>query len=164
MQNTPAEIVRQLLIDLGKALPPENEAEWSAYCAAEPGKPDNCVTIYDTGGTGHGRMQSTGEIPTHFGVQVRVRSETIAVGQSKVREIAAALATVKNRPVTIGENHYVAAVVNQRGSVLALGKDRESHRFLFTANFLVALGKSGRSEGSKSGSSPGSGRSRPRSP
>jgi len=90
LAHSPAEIVRQLLVDLELGVNPPS-AGWQAYSTSEPTSPDNVITVYDTAGRSHGRDSVINDRQEHHGIQVRVRSATFRDGWLKSNIIAQAL-------------------------------------------------------------------------
>jgi hypothetical protein len=135
--HSPAEVVRQLLVDLGCCSEPGGD--WPAFAAGEPDKPDAAVTVFDTEGVERGTVMVDGELAEFHGVQVRVRAGTHAEGWPKAREIALALDGAYMEEVTLGDATYRVQCVRRAGPILALGKERGTRRTLFTINALVTL-------------------------
>lgn len=138
LSDSPAAIVRQLLIDLGLATSPDADPllPWPAYAKSEPPTPDNCVTVYDTAGTLTGRAHPTGELFGYQGFQIRVRSATDRVGWVKADAIITALSVdVYRRTVTVGGNVYLVQCVTRIGDVIAIGREAGvSERRIWTLN------------------------------
>lgn len=136
--NTAAEVMRQLLIDIGMGS--DGGTDWPVYDSNEPNAPDNVITVYDTMGMDDGRSNLDGSLWAHLGAQVRVRSKGVAVGRSKAFAIRKALSQVNGRTVWIGSASYWITNVAKIGQVLALGTDKPgSSRNLFTLNVLLPL-------------------------
>lgn len=138
LADSPAEIIRQLLIDLNLATV---SATWPVYATGEPASPDNCITVYDTVGFSDGRSMIDGELWTHYGFQVRVRSKDHNTGWLKADSIRTTLAqSVYERTVAIDDEHYFVHCIARIGQVLPLGKERGvSERSLFTLNATVPI-------------------------
>lgn len=138
--HSPADVVRWLLIQLGIAAEPP-VTPWPAYCSSEPNFPDDCVTVYDVAGVDDGRLMVTGEAPTHYGVQVRVRATDHATGYAKASEIRDTFAEdVLLETVTISDTTYLVQAMSRIGNVIALGKETPAgRRSLFTCNATVSL-------------------------
>lgn len=149
LNHSPAEIVRQLLVDLGLCSDPADDplSAWPAYVGVEPASPDNCVTVYDTAGSPDGRHMPTGEAVQHHGFQVRVRSATHQKGWGKVQAIRVGLsenvrleyveiAATADTPLTGYDVHAVARLspINALGFETGVTK-----RCLFTLNAVAAL-------------------------
>lgn len=135
-EHSPADVVRQLLVDLGLCSDPGAGFAWPAYASAEPPAPDEAVTVYDTAGTSFGRSMATGARSENPGVQVRVRARDHRTGWAKARQIARLLDTgTLWRAVTVGTAAYCVQDFGRTSDVLALGKEvPNSKRSLFTVN------------------------------
>lgn len=136
--DSPAEIIRQLLIDLGLATA---ASTWPVFATGEPASPDNCITVTDTVGTSDGRSMIDGELYTHFGFQVRVRSTDHDTGWLKAAVIRTHLArSVYQRTVAMDIQRYFIQAITNIGQVLPLGKEvAVSKRSLFTVNATVPI-------------------------
>lgn len=144
---SPADVVRQLLIDLSAGSEPNGDP-WPIFASFEPDKPevpDNIVTVYDTLGTISGRTHTDGETQEHHGIQVRVRSDSPVAGYAKAREIADKLDKQVLRTlvtIIIGGFGFAWRVqsVTRTSDVIALGKEiPTSHRNVFVVNAIVSL-------------------------
>lgn len=142
--HSPAEIVRQVLID-GAVL--TATGTWPVWASNEHDTPDESVTVYDTVGTEDGRAMTDGTFYAHYGIMIRVRSQTHAEGVVKAAEIRQFLSrTVRNRLVTVPTSGsrtgatYLINAVTKIGQLTYLGSDvPSSRRKLFTLNATVAL-------------------------
>ena len=138
LTHSPADIVRQLLIDmnLGEASTPTASPSWSVYVGAEPNAPDSAVTVYDTEGSIAGFTQPDGEAQEYHGIQVRVRASDYATGYARARAIAVGFDEDVNRDnVTVDSVNYCVCSVTRTSDVLSLGADKPaSRRQLFTIN------------------------------
>lgn len=122
--HSPAEVIRQVLIDLGLGTLPSGEEEWPVYATNEGGTKDQAITVLDQTGLDDGRWMPTGEATVHHGLQILVRSLDHQTGYrraSRVRE--AVLRTVRNRAVTVEGVDYTVPCVTRVGPILPLGKD-----------------------------------------
>lgn len=134
------DIVRRLLVNMGHGTLPSVNGSWPIG-VERPNSPDNCVTVRDTTGRVEGRLQPTGEVQEHFGIQVEVRSAVKNVGQLKAQEITYACdREIKNTTVTFESKTYNIINVNRVGTVMSIGRETpESMRELFTFNALVTI-------------------------
>jgi len=137
--NSPAEILRALLIDLGVGCLPSDELEWPIGVYEEIPTPDNTITIYDTSGNLDGRIQSNGVYHEQYGIMVRVRGTKSPVGNLKARQISEVFdKSIRNNTVSIESNQYLVTTVNRKGGVMSLGwESPTSRRSLFTLNALM---------------------------
>src|SRR5687768_852739 len=91
--HSPAEVVAQMLIDLGEGSDPASDGAWPCGYSSEPADlPDNRITVYDTTGADFGGSMIDGELWGTFGIQVRVRAATHGVGWTKLQGIQDVLA------------------------------------------------------------------------
>lgn len=143
MEHTPADVVRQLLIDLTLATDPDVAGAWPAYADDEPDKPDDCITVYTTSGQSFGDDHTSGEVLGNFGVQFRVRSMDKKLGWRKANAIATAIAeTVYQARVTVPdpETDYFIQCFGGIGDVLPIGREvGKSRRHLCTINANVQI-------------------------
>lgn len=149
MTDSEAMILRQYSIDAGLCTAPDSTdstpAAWSAYVGAEPEKPDNCITFYDTEGLDDRRVMVTGNVVGPNGVQIRVRAINYPTGWTKINAIrdqymlaSSSFAYPYQRAVTVNARNYVIECVVGIGPVLSLGKQLPNSRLnLFTFNVLV---------------------------
>lgn len=147
LTHSPADVTAQLLVDLGVGEAHDSGENWSTFEGQEPDTPDDCLTVYLAAGVLHGRQQHGEEVESH-GVQIRVRSRTQGQGFKKAHEVRTALAeSVAGAQVTMAADADAALAAatyrvhcySEVGSVLAIGKDGASGRFLHTINALVTL-------------------------
>lgn len=91
MAVNPADVVRQVLIDLGLGTEP-GTAPWPVYAKKEPSMPDDTVTVYNGPGTDDGRVMH-GEGQGLFTFIIRIRASDGDEGWSKAADILAAMET-----------------------------------------------------------------------
>ena len=139
--HSPADVVRQHLIDAGLGTAPSASGSWPVFAIGEPSEPDNCLTVYDTAGSSAGRTMPDGEIQGMYGIQVRIRSATHALGWAKANAIGAHLSEVAYQEVVhYGASNYLIHCFSRIGDVIPLGKNvPDTRRFLFTLNCMVNL-------------------------
>lgn len=102
--------------------------ELLCYTNEEPASPNNCVTIYDTGGSD---PALPGELflPT---IQVRVRDLIYSDAYAKQEQIMLALCVPTE--FEINGARYVG--VWQQGDITSIGRD-ENNRYILTANYRI---------------------------
>ena len=144
--HSPADIVAQLLIDLGLGTDPTTNGTWPIYVGREPTIPDNCITVYDTAGVDDGRSMIDGETWNHYGFQVRVRSVDHRTGWVKADTISSTMAmNVLRTSTTITDSdgtktNYRIQCIARIGDTLKLGKEvPTSKRDIFTVNATMTL-------------------------
>ena len=137
--HSPADITRRVLIDIGVGGDPPS-TPWPIYATSEPDLPDNLITVFDVIGSSDGRSMIDGEVLSHFGIQIRVRSTTHQIGWQKADEIQTALAKeIYQRTISIEGNTYYVHCFARIQDVLAIGFDLPNRRSFFVVNANVSL-------------------------
>ncbi len=142
LQHSPADVVAQLLMDLGGVSDPVGDPgqPWPCWVSSERSEPDDAVTVYDTVPQDDGRAMFDGETFHHYGFQVRVRSTTHKDGFAK----ADALHTLMDegfydRVVTVDGVQYRVHSISGT-TLLSLGRNvPNDKRSLFTINAKASL-------------------------
>jgi hypothetical protein len=99
------------------------------YDTTEPSKPDNVVTLYDSGGEG----PDTDDLdPERCAVQVRVRSSSFTEAYDRQRAIRDLLIL----PSYLESDQFHYSVVTMTTNITTIGRD-DKNRYLLTANYLV---------------------------
>lgn len=99
---------------------------WRGFVGTEPTDPDNCVTVYDTGGA-----QATADVPLYDPtIQIRVRARNYGAGYSKALELRDALTGPTG--FLLDGWHYAGFWIVS--DVAKIGRD-DNNRELFTVNF-----------------------------
>lgn len=141
--HSPAEIVRQLIIDLGDGTAPSAGSSWPVVVDQEPNKPDSAITLYDTVGRSQGQDQPTGQLQKYPGIQIKVRAARSATAYTKADAIVVSLTESINRPgkqVSISTSAYLVQSVTITSGPIRLGKETPtSNRNAFTINIVVSL-------------------------
>lgn len=139
LPHSPADILRIALIDAGVGVTHTDNADWSVRTGTEADKPDNCLTTYNTTGRDDGRTMD-GDLQTHYGVQLRIRSKTEVPGWAKADMARATMSHMVDVTVTIGSNTYLLHCVTNIGTIMTLGTDNpNSKRKLFTINVMLVI-------------------------
>ncbi len=141
--NTPAVVLASYIIDqaIGSMTDPDNGSAWPLYTSFMPdtGANTNCGAMYDTPGFKDGRLME-GAVIQHYGIQLKIRSDTHVAGYNKADAVAVALDAIANATITIGANEYQIYNVSRASPVISLGAEPGTKgRQLFTVNFLVSL-------------------------
>lgn len=141
LDHSPADVLRHLLINLSLGTLPTDEGAWPVYATQEPDSPDNCITCIDTAGVQDGRTMTDGMMHEHYGIQVRMRATTHAVGHAKASAIAVALdQDVAMDSVVIGSDVYNVHAVSRRSGPFSIGEESPtSKRRVFTLNVIAAI-------------------------
>lgn len=148
--HSPADVMRKLLINAGYMSDPivvtPTPTSWPGYKDAEPDKPDNVVTTYDTEPQLDAHGQVTGQSFQHWGVQVRVRGTTHAVGFGKADAIRVVLnegqvdSTVSFSSTSDGGAATYLVHSSAQNTVRRMGMDSPTtKRHLFTINCLATI-------------------------
>lgn len=139
--NSPARILRDLLVQEDQATNLRDQKDWPACHASEGDGPDNMVTVYDASGELQGRLHVTGKVPEHYGIQIRVRSSESEVGYKKMSSLCRWMdQELYRNEITVDGVAYLVHSATKRTSVLPLGRDvNNSSRFLFTVNYTVTI-------------------------
>ncbi len=98
------------------------------FVSREPTKPDDCTTIFDTGGPEPAAVDQNYERPT---IMVRVRNRDYETGFNLITEIKDIL---HGYSTTINNTRYVGIWAMQNPTFI--GYDSNNHA-LFTVNFLI---------------------------
>jgi hypothetical protein len=142
LDHFPADIIRQLLIDLGVGSE-VTAADWPAFSQREPDSPDNAITVFDTMGRDLGRTNPDMVRSERYGIQVRVRGGDIDATGIRARSVAMALDSVVRHLVALDTTLYLVLSFVRSGPVLRLGIDAPSSgRWIFVVNGLASLRKS----------------------
>lgn len=147
LSNSPAQIVKQLLLDLRLVSIPSYSTGgdysggiWPVFASGEPDIPDDCVTVYDGERIQDTRNMYGGEVFYHYGLRIRVRSQTHQLGHNKQYTIQQQLAQVLRRDVVVGANTYLIQCLANIGTIQTLGKDTvNSKRSRFDLPCIVSL-------------------------
>lgn len=141
LDHFPADIIRQLLIDLGVSFD-VTATDWPSFSQKEPDNPDNVITVFDTMGRDLGRTNPDMVRSERYGIQVRVRGGDVDATGVRARSVAMTLDSVVRRPVTIDTTSYLVLSFVRTGPVLRLGIDAPSSgRWIFVVNGLASLRK-----------------------
>lgn len=107
----------------------QNEiVESLCYVNEEPASPNNCVTIYDTGGSDPMIVDDIYS-PT---IQVRVRNLSSPAAYAKQYQIRDILVAARNK--IINSTDYVAMWL--QGDIISIGRD-ENNRYILTSNYKL---------------------------
>jgi len=140
LTHSPADVVRHLLIALSQGTLPSDSGSWPVYCGRIPSTPDSAIVVLDTEGVKTGRTMPDGEQQGMHGVQIHLRSTNHAAVFTKARTVAVQLDTQVNRDtVTISSSTYLVQSVSRVGDPIAVGKDVDTKRDIFTINALVSV-------------------------
>lgn len=135
--SSPAEIIRQFLMDNDLGTDPDLGEAWPIFVSFLPASPDNAICIYDTMGQQDGRIM-TGEQIIHPGIQIFIRGPDYPTTWGKVGALATALDMQRRSVVTVDAEHsYCLQNVSRTGDILSLGLeqsgDRRRHQMVINA-------------------------------
>lgn len=108
--------------------------ETLVYVNEEPAEPNDCVTVYDTGGADPMVVDDVYS-PT---IQVRVRNLDSQLAYAKQYQIRDILVAVSNQ--IINSTDYVAMWL--QGDIISIGRD-ENNRYILTSNYRLMRSKNG---------------------
>ena len=139
---SPASILAYYIINgLAKMSDPSDGSAFPLWISHMQDKPSNAGAIYDTSGIIEQR-QMNGLVPTHQGIQIRIRTINYETGYAKIESIASALDEVFDQTVEIDPEEYVIQNISKTTPIVPLGLEGGTkRRFLFTANFLLTIRK-----------------------
>jgi hypothetical protein len=140
--HSPAEIMAQLLVDLGMATGPGGSGSWPVFKTGITDKPDDCIAVTDTAGIDDGAFLGPGATTEqHYGVQIMVRAATHPRCWVKTEAIRQALRAMDNmKTVWIGAASYTLPAVCRLAPPTVIGKDRpDSTRVLMSLNPTFAI-------------------------
>lgn len=143
MEDSQANVIRQLLIDLGLGVAPSSPhaTDWAVIAHREVDRPDNVIIVKNSEGQIGQREHVEGERDERNGIQVIVRSGNTVAGYNKARAIAVAMDQQMNQQtVTVGDNQYLVWTVIRTSDVMYLGEEEpQSTRSLHSINAVVSL-------------------------
>ena len=142
LEVSPASIVAYYIINtLAKMTDPSDGSAFPLWVSHMQNKPSNAGAIYDTSGVLEQRQMS-GVVPTHQGIQIRIRTIDYETGYAKIEDIASALDEVFEKTVEITPEEYVIQNISKSSPIVSLGiEEGTGRRSLFTVNFLLTIRK-----------------------
>lgn len=146
LDNSPAEIAQQLLIDMKFGTDPSvANSLWPVYCDSVPEFPDSLICVQDTIGRGkygaaYDRLQINGERQEFHGLIVVVRAPTKKEAYAKARPLALAMdQNVLSNTVTVDGKTYYVFSTGRFGDLLDLGKEVGSNRSVLAVNAMISV-------------------------
>lgn len=146
MPDSPEDVTRFALIARGLGTRPSTAGVWPIYAEYLPdgeGVPDNLICVYGSKPKMQGRIQATGEMQLHFGIQILLRVLNPSAGKTLMNTIQQDLDTFfNNTQVThpISTHVYLIHAFTRTTGVLSLGKESpNSQRSLFSINALASI-------------------------
>lgn len=140
LPHSPADVVAQLMVDVGLGTNLEDGGVWPVYVGDMPTSPDNCMMVTDTAGRTQ-FSQINGELMGPNGFQLMIRAKDHKTGWAKGDQAQTTFATdVYQRTVTIDNTQYFVHAIVGIGDILPVGKEAPtSKRRLFSLNALVVV-------------------------
>lgn len=142
MNHGAAEIIQQLLIDLGLASDIGDATDWPVFEGYLPDKANqgNVICVYNMQGNLEGITVDL-EMQQHEGFNVAIRSDTIEDGESKGRAIFRGLIRQgHNAEVVLNGSTYKIHGVTPTSDLIYAGMENPtSRRRLFTINAITAI-------------------------
>lgn len=127
MTHSPAEIIRQLLLELGYVTLPESSEDWPCYVSSMPqgeGVPNDVVCVTDTAGVQRTRTLN-GRNHVAYGIQVRSRSLDYSSAYQRVSQIAEEFESVHRKFIMVGDTVYWIDAIYQSGPAISMGQDEQ---------------------------------------
>lgn len=142
MTVSPALLLKAVFLQLGvvtELSPPTVASAWPCYVGLLPDDPHSAIAIFDMGGAMDGRNQKTGEMFTHPGVHVQVRSQDYTLGYAQSCVLRDAMDSVKLAQVTVQSVEYQVDAVTRTSDVISMGQEREKRRSMFSIGAIVTI-------------------------
>jgi hypothetical protein len=138
MDHSPENLLRYLLIDINEGTLPTDNDDWPIGIV-EPDSPDNAITIFGTTGVIQLRQILDGKVVERFGAQIRIRATDNITGSAKAQSIVDSIDQLRRESLTIETSDYLIHSVSRTTSVIPLGREQGTSRYLFTINVLINL-------------------------
>ena len=140
LTHSPAQIVAQLLVDLGLGTLPSASLTWPVYDVSLPDENDEAMCVHDTQGNIDGRDMNSGTTLEHYGIMIRLRARDHLTGYAKANAVAVALdSQVANDAVTLDSSVYNVIALSRKSGPLNNGPEPGSSRVIFSANYIAAI-------------------------
>lgn len=115
--HSAAKIVQQALVNRAIGTPPVSNGSWPIFVSNLPDTPDNLIVVSRGVDDFHGRVQVTGQVQLHFGIQVRIRATDEETANAKLKQILDAFDThptcIYREAVTIAGITYCIQTINR---------------------------------------------------
>ena len=144
--SSPAFILSEYIInEISASTNPNDNGLWPLYTNYMPDGDDvqsDAVAMYDTAGILDGRLMRTGEVITHPGLQLRLRSLGNQEGYAKIESVSLSLDNIAGETLVVSGSTFKILNMRKTTDIIPLGLERGTNRrFLFTVNYLVTLKK-----------------------
>jgi len=148
LYNSPAEIIAQLMVDLGLVDFEDPDEEpltgWTVFPMHIPESPDQAIQVKDTHGRLHRRAHVTGVMGEHYGIQLLARSsQDPATPYLKMKAILHFFDTEVNREtVTLDDKDGVSRIyrvnaITRTSMPLPAGND--GRRYFYSGNVIASI-------------------------
>jgi hypothetical protein len=138
--HTPANIMQSHLVGAGVVSDPMTADTWPMFLDHLPdgyGLDDACA-VCDTTPIHEGRIQRTGEVCQHFGIQLSVRANDYETAWAKDQQIRLLVDAIHNADVTLDSSEVYRIVNAMKSSAVFLGVD-PLRRNRFVSNYVLAI-------------------------
>lgn len=147
--HTPAEIIAQLIADLGLADIEDTgtgpaPTGWAVFALHLPESPEQAIQVKDTAGRLHQRVQPTGVMGEHYGIQVLARSsEDPAAPYKRIKLLLEYFDTQVNRDEVIlldsngDPQTYRVNAITRTSPAIPAGND--GRRFFYSGNAIASI-------------------------
>jgi hypothetical protein len=141
---SPAEVLRQCLLDAKLVLMPEEphktlpyiqlpgDGTLLCYVSSMPDEPDGVLCIYDELGRIFGRSQPDGKTWFHHGLRLILRHLDYSAGYDTMVAMATAIETISRATPKVGDLTYAVDNAYRVGPVRSLGEEVGKRRQLFS--------------------------------
>jgi hypothetical protein len=146
---SPARVIAKFLVDRGIVVAPANPPQpWQVQVTEEPDKPDNTITVYNTGANTFGRLMRSGDRTEKPTVQIRLRALNDKDGYAKGQAIqntldkvglATSLGGLVWVYVTVDSVRYTLQAVHITTPLTYIGEEEKNARLLYTINALMTI-------------------------
>jgi hypothetical protein len=142
MNVSPARVIARLLVEDGLGISGTlSTGDWRTYThtVSEEGG-DQAIFVSGSPGRLEGGNVRDGANTEHYGIQVKIRGRDPEAVVVKLQAVEKYLTTnVKQRLITVGSFNFLVHAVSLVSSVLPLGQEEKSRRFLFSSNFAATI-------------------------
>lgn len=139
MAASPAQLVRQHLINVGVVNHPDVAGDWPAYVGKMPDDQDQMVHIKNTGGLMEGEILSSGQSINKPGLNFTIRAKDHPTAYDKAKQIWDALGAIFRNSVIVGGDTYVLWAFKRLTPPVYLGEEVGKRRELFSIDGRVSI-------------------------
>jgi hypothetical protein len=140
LNHSQAQVINQLLINLGLCSDPLDEEDWPCYFSHMPDTPDTAICVYNTECRQFGHDQFTGVTQEHNGIMIVVRGTSQTAARRRAKIIANRLDRVDRVSVLVETDVYIVDSVIRFSDVIDNGPERAtSLRRKFSYNAFTSI-------------------------